>query len=1806
MRQIFKKFLLPGSLRISMLMLFFIFAVSLRGNAKNYYFSISSGNDAYTSTQAQSTSTPWKSITKLNAIFSTLVAGDSILFKRGDVFYGNIITNKSGASGNPIVISAYGTGAKPVISGFTRLSTWTVVGNGVYQAALPGGDSDLNMVTVNDRPQAMGRYPNANAADGGYLKYETFADTTSITDSELTSSVNWTGAEVVIRKKLWVIDRCKIINHIGGTITYNNPIVSEYDGSRNYGYFIQNDPRTLDQLGEWYFNNTTKNLQMYFGTALPSSYTVRASTIDTLLTISESSYINVNNIAFEGANVVTIYVNNTSNVNIQNCDISNAGEAGVMSQNVSNILVENCTTNYILSNAIKFNNSYVNNSTIRNCVIKNTGTLPGMGLSGGHSYKGIIAFAQNNVLIEYNKVDTVGFAGIEFEGSNVSVNNNIVNYYCFVKDDAGGIYTWTPGTDSDPGTIYFNRVVRNNIITNGIGCPSGPGVTSIFVSGIHLDGRAVNVDVLNNSIFNNSKHGIHCNNPVNVKIKGNTFFNNLDAISIMRWAATGEIKDLTIKNNICYPKTDVQKSFAYTNNALNEPVVNSFQNVLHQLGDIDSNCYSMSNQPDFKFEYYLTIGGAGVPASLQSLEGWKAFSKKDSNAKKPFREAPQFTLRSVTGANLFTNGQFLTNILGLTLFGANVTAVWDNLGKISGIGSLRMDFSSPVANRYGTLHTPIGAVSATKNYIFRFTTLGTTPYGIVNAYLRKSTSPYTNLVPLQTRIFGTGIVNHEFLFAAPINEATSSFVIEIEQNSGTTYIDNIELYEADATPYNVDDYLRFEYNPTTVTKTIALGANYIGVDTVYYAGTISLAPFTSKILVKDTSVIRQPLAAQASANMINCFGGTSVVTITAVGGIPPYSGTGTFTVPAGIYTYIVKDLTGASVSTTITVTQPSAALKVTATAGSINVFGGTTTVTLAATGGTAPYTGTGSFLNVIAGTYTYTVSDAKGCTSSATITITQPLVLKATASAASINCFGGTSIVTVSASGGILPYTGTGIFTVSAGLYSYTVRDAGGGSNTVSLTITQPSAALKATATPGIISIFGGTTSVVITASSGTAPYIGTGTVSNVGAGTYNYTVTDSKGCSSTATITITQPSAAISLTATSPVINCFGNTATVNISAIGGVPPFTGTGNYNVAAGKGSIKISFVSTASGNNTALYNGIGPVSSAKKYILRFSTLGTTATGSLRAGIRQSSNPWALLTSWQNATFGTDRKDHEFIFTAPTTEATASFIIDLNQNSGTTYVDNIAFFEADSANNLKGTNLYNYGDFESGISNLMIANINNTPVSSWDTTSKIPAVYYFTIKDAINSTATAMVKTAQPDLLQVTATPGTITAFGGSTSVVVAATGGTIPYTGTGTISNVTAGTYTYTVTDAKGCSANTTITITQPVPSTLLPVTTSININCFGKATVANVTATGGVLPYTGTGNVTIDAGKGSLVVSFPSSIAGAYTSVYYTIGASSAAKNYILRFSTFGTTAVGSLMVAMRQTFTPWALLTGLQTATFGTGQKDHEFIFSAPTTDAAASFVIFLNQNSGTTYVDNIAFFEAGAGNKLKGASLYNNGRFETGINNVSVVSPNGNNTAAWDTTSKIASIYYYVIGDAVGNTVTSVVNTTQPAAPLQVTTTAGVINVTGGSTTVTVTAIGGTAPYTGTGSFTNVKVGTYTYTVTDAAGCVVSKTITITQTAARTAIPVSATSSIDSNKELAVTAYPNPANANFNLVLEGGTTERVAIVVTTIDGKPVYTASGNSNQQYTFGSGFFTGLYILKITQGNSVKTLKLIKIK
>jgi gliding motility-associated-like protein len=134
------------------------------------------------------------------------------------------------------------------------------------------------------------------------------------------------------------------------------------------------------------------------------------------------------------------------------------------------------------------------------------------------------------------------------------------------------------------------------------------------------------------------------------------------------------------------------------------------------------------------------------------------------------------------------------------------------------------------------------------------------------------------------------------------------------------------------------------------------------------------------------------------------------------------------------------------------------------------------------------------------------------------------------------------------------------------------------------------------------------------------------------------------------------------------------------------------------------------------------------------------------------------------------------------------------------------------------------------------------------------------YTVTVRDALLSTAVVNVTITQPAAAIAIVTSQTnVLCSGGNTGTATASvTGGTSPYSyswntspvqTTATASGLKAGAYIITVTDANGCSANTTVTITSPAAITIAMVKTDILCNG-GSTGTATATPAGGTAPYT--------------------------------------------------------------------------------------------------------------------------------------------------------------------------------------------------------------------------------------------------------------------------------------------------------------------------------------------------------------------
>ncbi len=104
--------------------------------ASTYYVSSSTGNDSNAGT---SPATAWKTLASVStggSHASLMVPGTTVLLARGDVWTEQLAPAGSGASGNPIVFDAYGTGAAPELTGLLNIPTanWTTAGTNQWSA----------------------------------------------------------------------------------------------------------------------------------------------------------------------------------------------------------------------------------------------------------------------------------------------------------------------------------------------------------------------------------------------------------------------------------------------------------------------------------------------------------------------------------------------------------------------------------------------------------------------------------------------------------------------------------------------------------------------------------------------------------------------------------------------------------------------------------------------------------------------------------------------------------------------------------------------------------------------------------------------------------------------------------------------------------------------------------------------------------------------------------------------------------------------------------------------------------------------------------------------------------------------------------------------------------------------------------------------------------------------------------------------------------------------------------------------------------------------------------------------------------------------------------------------------------------------------------------------------------------------------------------------------------------------------------------------------------------------------------------
>lgn len=460
---------------------------------------------------------------------------------------------------------------------------------------------------------------------------------------------------------------------------------------------------------------------------------------------------------------------------------------------------------------------------------------------------------------------------------------------------------------------------------------------------------------------------------------------------------------------------------------------------------------------------------------------------------------------------------------------------------------------------------------------------------------------------------------------------------------------------------------------------------------------------------------------------------------------------------------------------------------------------------------------TGLFSNYASGTHEIIATDDIGCKDTISFTINQPSPITLAFQISEVNCNGGNDgTVTVTPSGGVTPYsynwsnnqTTSTISGLIAGNYTVTVTDNNGCATVNTIAVGEPVEPLNITFSINPVSCNGYSDGSVNAIVSGGTPNINgyvynwnnnqfNSLITGLNGGNYTLTVTDSRGCDLSETITVGEPAPIFTLSSSISTTCPNGDDGQAIVATSGGTPYPDGSYNY-----------------------LWNN--PTS----------TQNDTATG-LNGG-----QMYIVTITDANGCFSYDS----------VTVAQPEVIV--NTLTITDVLCKDAANGEVSVSSVGGTPPFQY-QWDANANNATSAQVTNLEVG----------IYEVTVTDFLGCETTENITISQPPSFDVLISTEDVICHGAETGSITALAAGGIPwysYTwdaaiGAGNtvsaVENIAAGTYNLTVTDANGCENINQITINQPAQAITNQYSVD-HVTCFGERDgQISINTSGGNGPY---------------------------------------------------------------------------------------------------------------------------------------------------------------------------------------------------------------------------------------------------------------------------------------------------------------------------------------------------------------------
>ena len=434
----------------------------------------------------------------------------------------------------------------------------------------------------------------------------------------------------------------------------------------------------------------------------------------------------------------------------------------------------------------------------------------------------------------------------------------------------------------------------------------------------------------------------------------------------------------------------------------------------------------------------------------------------------------------------------------------------------------------------------------------------------------------------------------------------------------------------------------YQLLPTSISNTNGIFLNLAAGNYTISATDVNGCSIQTSVTILQPPMLQFNTPSIDSAKCFNVANGS--ITAPVSGGTMPISysimPTGTFVAPNSFtnllgninYTITATDANLCSISTTVYVGQPneitfSSLLNTPVTCNgqsngtiSASTIGGTNPISYQLLPGNI-VSATGNFNNLSGNNYTIIATDAKGCSKTSTTTLFEPMAITIIASTANnIVCFGEKNgSVSVNAIGGIaplsynlLPTNLTNVIgnfsSLSANVYTITITDANGCTKTTTKTVIEPLLVDFISITPSNVLCNGGnsgTINAIATGGVGTITYLlnpaatlnTTGQFNNLFVNTYTVIASDNNGCSKSSTVTINEPSKLDLFLDSSKSVTCFGgNDGFIRTHASGGTLNYL----YTIQPSNISSSSGIYSNLIANNYTMYvvDGNGCVDSTQ--------------------------------------------------------------------------------------------------------------------------------------------------------------------------------------------------------------------------------------------------------------------------------------------------------------------------------------------------------------------------------------------------------------------------------------------------------------------------------------------------------------------------------------------------------------------------------------------------------------------------------